>query len=177
MCCIRTWPRPALLLSKIEIAAAEHLGRISVGTYCCPSRSTLPIKHWLQPVPHMPISTDTLIKHIDAAIAARSSHSDLIGGGRKLFLEHVRELISRYGLPLPDDCKLDACVMPYIFQELNYDGYDWASRNEDFGHLSDLVDIDIITWSAGRIRSELSDKEFADYHRFCHDAITFRSRG
>jgi len=101
--------------------------------------------------PRMPISTSELIEKLTAAIALRSSHSDPVGGGRKLFLEHVRDLVGRHGLPLPGDCRLDACAMPYIFQELNYDGYDWSKRTEDFGHLSDIVDIDVITWSHGPV--------------------------
>lgn len=124
----------------------------------------------------MPVSTVALTEQIDAAIAARSSHSDPIGGGRKLFLERLRKLVERHGLPLPDECKTEACIMPYIFQELNYDGFDWSNRNEDFGHLSDLVDIDVIIWSGGRTRVELTDHEFSEYNRFCHDAINVRSR-
>ncbi len=124
----------------------------------------------------MPVSTAQLINKIDNAIASRSSHSDPIGGGRRMFLEHIRELVRTNGLPLPDDCKLDACAMPYIFQQLNYDGYDWSNRNEDFDDLSDIVDIDVIVWSGGRDRMELTDDEFADYHEFCHSAIKYRSR-
>ena len=84
--------------------------------------------------------------------------------------------VRTHGLPVPDDRKLDACAMPYIFQELNYDGYDWSNRTEDFDHLSDIVDIDVIMWSGGRDRTELTDDEFAAYNAFCHNAIKYRSR-
>jgi hypothetical protein len=124
----------------------------------------------------MPISATQLIDKIDTAVASRSSYSDPIGRGRRLFLEHVRELVRTHGLPVPDDRKLDACAMPYIFQELNYDGYDWSNRTEDFDHLSDIVDIDVIMWSGGRDRTELTDDEFAAYNAFCHNAIKYRSR-
>lgn len=124
----------------------------------------------------MPVSLSELIDKLNTAIASRASHDDPVGGGRRQFLEHVRELVRLHGFPLPNDGTLDACAMPYIFQELNYDGYDWSNRLEDFGQLSDIVDIDVIMWSGGKERVELTDDEFSAYHRFCHNAISYRSR-
>ena len=124
----------------------------------------------------MPLSTTEVLERIDAAIAKRYSHTDPIGAGRRLFLEHLRELVMHHGIPFPAESKIAACIMPHIFQELNYDGYDWSNRNVHFGRLSDLVALDVIIWSDDRTRCEVSDKEFADYNRFCDDAITFRSQ-
>jgi hypothetical protein len=124
----------------------------------------------------MPVTKPELIEKLNAAIAVRSSYSDPVGGGRKRFLEHVRDIVERDGFPIPEESKLDVCSMPYVFQELNYDGFDWSLRTEDFGHLSDIVDIDVIVWSGGKTRHEITDKDFEDYNRFCHNAITYRSR-
>ena len=113
---------------------------------------------------------------LDAAIAARAADDDPIGSGRRLFLIHLKETISKAGFPLPEALKLDACSMPYVFQELNYDGYDWSSRSAELGHLADIVEIDVIVWSGGLSRGELTDAEYAAYNRFCHTAISYRSR-
>jgi hypothetical protein len=124
----------------------------------------------------VPLSAAELIEKLDRAIAAGISHSDTLGDCRRIFLEHVRDLVMEHGLPLPENLKHDACAMPYIFQELNYDDYDWSRRTGDFGHLTEIVDIDVMTWSGGRNRSDLTDEEFAEYNKFCFDAIKFRSR-
>jgi hypothetical protein len=123
-------------------------------------------------VPH---SASELIGRVEAAANARSEHSDPIGRGRCLFLLHVRDLVSRYGLPLPEKSKLDACAMPFIFQELIYDGYTWSDRLGDYGHLADIVEIDVIVWSGGRDRTELTDQEFEAYGHFVSKAIDYRS--
>ena len=123
----------------------------------------------------MPTPSDQLLELIDAAIARRAPTDDPIGGGRLLFLEHLKSKLADHGFPLPDEHRLDACSIPYIFQELNYDGYDWSLRTEDLGHLADIVDIDVIVWSGGRSRAELTDSEYNTYIDFCHTAIKHRS--
>ncbi len=54
---------------------------------------------------------------------------------RRRFLIDLRSMVQEHGLPLPDERQLDACVMPFIFQELNYDDYDWSSRTAPLGGL------------------------------------------
>ena len=124
----------------------------------------------------MPISKAELLQKLDAAIAVRAAHDNVIGQRRLELLERVRQLVVTHGLPLPGEWKLEACAMPFIFQELNYDGYDWSRRDENFGQLDDIVEIDVIVWSGGRPRAELTADEFAEYHAFCHDAIRLRTR-
>jgi hypothetical protein len=124
----------------------------------------------------MRISREQLDAMIDAAIEARGTHNDPIGRVRRLFLIHVKDLIRDNGFPLPESLKLDACSMPYVFQELNYDGYDWSTRTAEMGHLSDMLDLDVIIWSGGRTRYELTDAEYGAYHHFCLKAIEYRAR-
>ncbi len=76
---------------------------------------------------------------------------------------------------LPDKQKIDACIMPFIFQELNYDDHDWSSRTAPLGQLEALVDIDVAIWSNGRRRSEMTDAEYGNYWEFCLKAIDHRS--
>ncbi len=124
----------------------------------------------------MPTSGEKIDAMLDAAIETRAAHSDPIGGRRRLFLIHVRELIRQHGFPLPEALKLDACSMPYVFQELNYDDYDWSTRSAELGRLADMVEVDVIVWSGGRSRHELTDGEYRAYFNFCLKAIDYRSR-
>jgi hypothetical protein len=124
----------------------------------------------------MPTSREQLNAMLDAAIEKRAAHRNAIGAGRRLFLIHVKDLIRKHGFPLPEAVKLDACSMPYIFQELIYDGYSWSTRTAELGHLADMVEVDVIVWSGGRSRKELTDAEYHAYWRFTHDAMDYRSR-
>jgi len=72
--------------------------------------------------------------------------------------------------------KADSCTNAFIFQELNYDDYDWSSRTAPLGGLEGLVDIDVAIWSNGRRRSEMTDAEYRKYWEFCMSAIGHRSK-
>jgi len=65
--------------------------------------------------------------------------------------------------------------MPFIGQELIYDDYDYSLRTTDLGHLGDMVEIDVIVWSGGLRRSELTDQQYGEYLQFCHRAMEFRT--
>ena len=67
--------------------------------------------------------------------------------------------------------------MPFIFQELNYDGLRWSNRTAFLGPLEGIVELDVILWSAGVRRSDLTDAEYKQYWKSCLDAIDFRQSG
>jgi len=111
---------------------------------------------------------------IDEALARREGGSGPVSDLRRRFLTDLRITLQEHGGPLPDERKLDACIMPFIFQELNYDDYDWGSRTAPLGKLEDLVDIYVAIWSNGRRRSEMTDAEYRNYWKFCLIAIQHR---
>ncbi len=113
---------------------------------------------------------------VDDVLAGADSHTDPVSVLRRRFLIDLRTTLQQLGLPLPDKQKLDACVMPFIFQELNYDDHDWSSRTAPLGQLEDLVDIDVAIWSNGCRRSEMTDAEYGNYWEFCLKAIDHRSK-
>ena len=124
----------------------------------------------------MPLDSDDILTMIDEALARRDGHTDPISASRRRFLIDLRITVQELGLPLPNKRKLDACTMPFIFQELNYDDYDWGSRAAPLGRLEDLVDIDVAIWSNGHRRSEMTDAEYGNYWEFCLKAIEHRSK-
>ena len=96
----------------------------------------------------MPTSKAQLLVMIDEAINGRAGN-DSVGQIRRSFLRHIRELLESRQFPLSDADRLDCCAMPYIFQEFNYDDIDWTIRDAKLGHLTDVVEIDVIVWSGG----------------------------
>ena len=126
----------------------------------------------------MPLDSNDILTMIDEALARRDGDAGTgsIGALRYHFLIDIRATVQEDGLPLPDKRKLDACIMPFIFQELNYDDYDWSSRTAPLGELEEVVDIDVAIWSNGRRRSEMTDAEYGNYWEFCLKAIDHRSK-
>ncbi len=120
----------------------------------------------------MPLDSKDILTMIDQALAGRDGDT----GPVSALLTDLRTTVQEDGLPLPDKQNPDACIMPFIFQELNYDDYDWSSRTAPLGHLEDLVDIDVAIWSNGRRRSEMTDAEYQNYWQFCMRAIRRRSK-
>ncbi len=119
----------------------------------------------------MPLDANDILTMLDERLVGYDDGSDPILQVRRRFLIDLRSMVQEHGLPLPDERKLDACVMPFIFQELNYDDYDWSSRTAPLGGLEDLVEIDVAIWSNGRRRSEITDAEYRNYVEFCMSAI------
>jgi hypothetical protein len=66
-------------------------------------------------------------------------------------------------------------LVPFIFQEANYDGIDWVQRGADLALLTRLFEIDACIWSGGRALSEFSEPEHADYVAAALRAIRTRA--
>jgi len=124
----------------------------------------------------VPLDSSDILGMIDDGLAGPVSHTNPVSVSRRRFLIELRTTIQELGLPLPEKRKLDACIMPFIFQELNYDDYDWSSRTAPLGRLEGLVDIDVAIWSNGCRRSEMTDAEYEHYWEFCISAIEHRSK-
>ena len=64
-----------------------------------------------------------------------------------------------------------------MFQEANYDGIDWWSRDSaKHAQLKTLLEIDFLTQMAGKRREDASDTEIEDYRLRSRRAIDFRRR-
>jgi hypothetical protein len=122
----------------------------------------------------MPLAFSDILAMINEELAGFGSRADPVAESRRRFLIEVQAMIRELGFPLPEERKLDACIMPFIFQELNYDDYDWTSRTSPLGPLESLVNIDVAIWSNGCQRSELTDAIYADYSKFCLKCIEHR---
>ena len=119
------------------------------------------------------ISATQLIEMIDAAVQ-RWSGDDPMAMIRRAALLHLRELIGKNGFHLSENQKREGCLMPALFQELNYDDCDWSDRTADLGPLQEMVEIDVLAWSGGLRRCDLTDSQYKKYWRHCLGAIDYR---
>ena len=125
---------------------------------------------------HMPLSADDLILRIDEEVSrwTRVADADAVAVARHGALLHVRDVLRRTGFPTDRDRRLELSLVPFVFQEANYDDIDWTGRAAPLGHLSGIFAIDVAVQSDGRERHELTDAEYNEYVQISFAAIDYR---
>jgi hypothetical protein len=106
----------------------------------------------------------------------RYAGSDAIGAARYHRLVRIRDFLRTHGYPRNFSEKCTLSLVPFIFQEANYDDIDWSGQHAYLGHLSTLFDIDARIMNEGRPRSMLSPDEFAAYWKESHHIIEEHKR-
>jgi hypothetical protein len=114
-----------------------------------------------------------IVEMIDAATEQNGSDNP-IAMARRQCLIYLKEMIGLHGLDFSEEMKRDTCLMPLIFQELIYDGYSLSERLAPLGHIENMVEIDVIVWSGGFRRAEITDSEYKLYHDFWGEVLDYR---
>ncbi len=122
----------------------------------------------------MPLSTDDLISLIDEEVLRWMRGGNAVAAARHGALLHVRDVLRRTGLPTNRDQRRELSLVPFIFQEANYDDIDWTDRVAPLQQLTGIFAIDVAVQSDGRERHELTDAEYNDYVYRSFDAIDYR---
>ena len=98
---------------------------------------------------------------IGAQVDRLNASPGRIGAARAAVLERLKNALND-GFP-PREAYGPLSLVPFIFQEANYDGIDWVQHGADLAQLAPLFEIDACIWSGGRSLSEFSEAEHADY--------------
>ena len=87
----------------------------------------------------------------------------------------IRDALKSGGYPGSECDQLKLSLVPFVFQEANYDNIDWGAR-DPIGHhqLRELLQLDFLTQMAGQRREEASDSEIETYRRRSLQAIRWR---
>lgn len=121
------------------------------------------------------LSVAEVVKLIRDVLATPSN--DPIGRSRQTFARRIQTALESGGYPGSEPDQLELSIVPYVFQEANYDGIDWWSRDSaKHGQLKGLLEIDFLTQMAGKRREDASDAEMEDYRLRSLRAIDFRRR-
>jgi hypothetical protein len=96
--------------------------------------------------------------------------ADPIGNVRLRQLLLMEDCLNAIGFPTEREHKARVSLVPYIFQEANYDDISWTSQQADLAHLGPYFDLDFMVQNQGRERREVSEQEFK---RYVEDAFTF----
>jgi hypothetical protein len=120
-------------------------------------------------------SVAEVIKLIQDVLAAPSN--DPVGRYRQDHARRIQTALESGGYPASEPDQLELSIIPYVFQEANYDGIDWWSRDSaKHRQLKNLLEIDFLTQMAGKRREDASDAEIEDYRLRARRAIDFRRR-
>ncbi|HEY7404400.1 MAG TPA: hypothetical protein VIB39_12815 [Candidatus Angelobacter sp.] len=88
---------------------------------------------------------------------------DPIGNVRVRRLLLMEDCLNSIGFPTHADHKARTSLVPYIFQEANYDSLSWTEQRADLGHLSALFELDFMVQNQGHERSEAGADAFQQY--------------
>ena len=125
---------------------------------------------------HMPLSADDLISLIDEEVSRWTHVGDGVAAARHSELLHLRDVLQRTGFPTDRNQRRELSLVPFVFQEANYDDIDWTDRTAPLGHLSGIFAIDVAVQSGGRGRHELTDGEYNEYVDGSFAAIDYRQK-
>ena len=122
----------------------------------------------------MPHSKDDLIRLINEELSRRPGAADGVVAVRRSVLLNLRDALERTGFPSDRDQRLGLSLVPFWFQEANYDDIDWTDRAAPLRHLSGILAIDVAVQSDGCERHELTDAEYSEYVHVSLAAIDYR---
>jgi len=117
-------------------------------------------------------SLQEVISYLQAEFGSQADHyPDGLAAKRLAAVERMAEYLETRGFPSTEDEKIRLSLVPFIFQEANYDDIDWSRKNSDLGHLKAFFELDLLVHFAGRERSDISDADYAEYHALSLKAI------
>jgi hypothetical protein len=78
------------------------------------------------------------------------------------------------GYPTRESDQIELSLIPFVFQEANYDNIDWGARTIGHYQLRQLLEIDFLTQMTGRRREDASDSDMQTYRLRSRQAIRWR---
>ncbi len=124
----------------------------------------------------MPLTADDLISLINKEVSRWTHIGVGVAAVRHSALLQMRDVLQRTGLPTDRDQRRELSLVPFVFQEANYDDIDWTDRAAPLEHLSGIFTIDVAVQSDGRERHELTDAEYDEYVDVSFAAIDYRQK-
>ena len=103
----------------------------------------------------------------------RDSDIDPIGNVRLRQLLLMEDCLNAIGFPTEAEHKARVSLVPFVFQEANYDDISWTEQHAGLAHLAPYFDLDFMVQNQGRERSEVTAEEFKQY---VEDSFNFIDR-
>ena len=124
----------------------------------------------------------TLLSPADVVALCRTFvHSEIDGPLNRVSTARLSRVIdtiavlSESGFPTDEPTQLRLSIIPFAFQEANYDGIDWCEREPaKLGPLATLFVIDFLVQMGGRRRQDAAAGEMETYRRRSFKALEVR---
>ena len=116
---------------------------------------------------------EEFIENINRLIKGYSG-TEHIGRTRYSILSQIKTVYLNDGYPSKHSI-YDLSLIPFVFQECNYDDIWWGGQNEDLRHLSTILELDFMFHNEGKKRNEVSLAELGDYVDFSLKAIDHKT--
>jgi len=89
--------------------------------------------------------------------------ADPMGNVRLCQFLLMEDCLNAIGFPTEKEHKARVSMVPYVFQEANYDGVSWTDAHADLAHLSVYFELDFMVQNQGKERSEATAQEYEHY--------------
>ncbi len=122
------------------------------------------------------LSIAEVIDLIDREAPCWTQADNRVATLRQDFLAYLRDALGESGFPRKLSQRLELSLVPFFFQEANYDDIDWTSRDSPLGDLAGIFAIDVAVQTGGRRRHELTQDEYKEYVDVGFCAIESRTR-
>jgi hypothetical protein len=99
--------------------------------------------------------------------------ADPVGNVRLRQLLLMEDCLTAIGFPTKAQHKARVSLVPYIFQEANYDDISWTDQLADLAHLSVYFELDFMVQNQGKERRDVTPQEFEQY---CNQSLDFIDR-
>ena len=110
-------------------------------------------------------SLDEVISYLHTEFDDRpDQHREGLAATRLFAVGRIADYLAIDGFPSTEDEKISLSLVPFIFQEANYDEIDWSQKDSDLFHLRRFFELDLLVHFAGRERSEITDNDYAQYY-------------
>jgi hypothetical protein len=124
-------------------------------------------------------------EHVDAAelIALIEDYlsktsDDPIARARWAAVRALGDALKSGGYPTQESDQIELSLVPFVYQEANYDNIDWGARDTTgHGQLRQLLEIDFLTQMTGQRREDASDSDMETYRLRSLRAIRWRQEG
>lgn len=123
----------------------------------------------------MPLSADDIISLINLEFSRWARVGDAVVEARHSALLRLCDVLGRTGIPTDRNQRRELSLVPFVFQEANYDDIDWTDRAAQLDQLSGIFAIDVAVQSDGRERHELTDAEYNEYVQSSFAAIDYQT--
>ena len=117
-------------------------------------------------------SLEEVISYLQAEFGDQADQrSGGLAATRLIAVDRIAGYLGTRGFPSTEDEKMSLSLVPFIFQEANWDDIDWSRKDSDLGHLEAFFELDLLVQFAGRERSDITAGDYARYHALSLKAI------